>query len=140
MESKLGLCLSVQCSGWLLIEPVWNRNFSTAPYISCGTWLLIEPVWNRNISERNEALKGIFTFNRTSMESKPKKYSWCSCSTSTFNRTSMESKPEIAQSGEKRGQQLLIEPVWNRNCRVRLKRLGGASLLIEPVWNRNVNV
>ena len=32
---------------------------------------------------------------------------------------------------------LLIEPVWNRNIGLSLKRAVAAILLIEPVWNRN---
>ena len=36
--------------------------------------------------------------------------------------------------------QLLIEPVWNRNLTEKLAWLFVSSLLIEPVWNRNTGV
>ena len=34
-------------------------------------------------------------------------------------------------------QQLLIEPVWNRNLQIRKRGKEDNRLLIEPVWNRN---
>ena len=40
------------------------------------------------------------TFNRTSMESKPRKASVSRQHTATFNRTSMESKPEERKARE----------------------------------------
>ena len=54
-------------------------------------------------------------------------------STSPFNRTSMESKLfEVVACAL----DLLIEPVWNRNCAFAFV-VGRLRLLIEPVWNRN---
>ena len=54
----------------LLIEPVWNRNFSGSISFTTIEYLLIEPVWNRNTD--TDAGPNVLTisFNRTSMESK----------------------------------------------------------------------
>ena len=56
----------------------------------------------------------------------------------TFNRTSMESKLPLQSQRRDSPDQLLIEPVWNRNLLAVLSlTLMRISLLIEPVWNRN---
>ena len=56
----------------------------------------------------------------------------------TFNRTSMESKQITDTSGFEDSQFLLIEPVWNRNDDEIANHATIFTLLIEPVWNRNV--
>ena len=48
----------------------------------------------------------------------------------------MESKLEFTISGSVR-YNLLIEPVWNRNFKVKMFTGAFSRLLIEPVWNRN---
>ena len=59
----------------------------------------------------------------------------------TFNRTSMESKRAINRQALASALFLLIEPVWNRNRFWHVFiNLGVNSLLIEPVWNRNILV
>ena len=119
MESKLDRNSASVLSSlplWLLIEPVWNRNFTKLYYRFCDAILLIEPVWNRNnpgsIAENflNDLLiEPVWNRNSYVME---------------YNDTNTY---------------LLIEPVWNRNsvdchCWACISR----GLLIEPVWNRNM--
>ena len=49
MESKhLYVAIDEVDFGYLLIEPVWNRNCPAASNCSWMFSLLIEPVWNRN--------------------------------------------------------------------------------------------
>ena len=58
---------------------------------------------------------------------------------STFNRTSLESKRARTRGGTGTADQLLIEPVWNRNLGKPFYLVRQVlKLLIEPVWNRNV--
>ena len=70
------------------------------------------------------------------MESKRDAFSLIIKRNNASNRTSMESKRPIGyQKGISSG--LLIEPVWNRNTVLGIKKADIAVLLIEPVWNRN---
>ena len=55
----------------LLIEPVWNRNDVSTYTKKESEVLLIEPVWNRNPSSTRIHTRKFWSFNRTSMESKP---------------------------------------------------------------------
>ena len=55
-----------------------------------------------------------------------------------FNRTSMESKQVVILELDVERNELLIEPVWNRNCCLyHSRQFQAQKLLIEPVWNRN---
>ena len=68
-ETLVRCCQQLIC--WLLIEPVWNRNFVAHECrLSSDHQLLIEPVWNRNIHEPQNFRSCLIPFNRTSMESK----------------------------------------------------------------------
>ena len=58
----------------------------------------------------------------------------------TFNRTSLESKLAISVALLAALDNLLIAPVWNRNCHVYIPFETGAMLLIAPVWNRNADL
>ena len=103
----------------------------------------------------------LLAFNRTSMESKRFNKDLIGQDLNTFNRTSMESK-RIWIAWHHRKNDLLIEPVWNRNNSLNRARndkqgpfnrtsmesklssayfvISGFRLLIEPVWNRNTRV
>ena len=73
MESKL--TFTPQRAGTaiaLLIEPVWNRNTDQYRGIALNDTLLIEPVWNRNLQFLYASNTIYASFNRTSMESKPR--------------------------------------------------------------------
>ena len=59
----------------LLIEPVWNRNVRTRRFHQRRIILLIEPVWNRNSVGSVIHCCAVWTFNRTSLESKPSLHS-----------------------------------------------------------------
>ena len=52
----------------------------------------------------------------------------------------MESKRVRNTPDVVRGFSLLIEPVWNRNLRMRNFLHTRRKLLIEPVWNRNFDI
>ena len=104
-------------SNWLLIEPVWNWNYAVIKLLSSISALLIEPVWN---------------WNKPFLAS-PKGYA------KSFNRTSLELKPKNGKIGCW-FTSLLIEPVWNWNYLSRIfARVSPCILLIEPVWNWNRN-
>ena len=104
-------------------------------------YLLIEPVWNRNWTLTDLNLAAQRTFNRTSMESKLVLVKSHPCAAASFNRTSMESKPTTTLSSELNRSDLLIEPVWNRNLGSQIASTSGdMNLLIEPVWNRNDSI
>ena len=122
MELKLDFHTILCRLGYqLLIEPVWNWNFtlSERPLPGALVDLLIEPVWNWNCSTDRSIRKPIFLF--------------------TFNRTSMESKPATLHYVSTIGviTRLLIEPVWNRNGLLIGNWFRNTLLLIEPVWNWN---
>ena len=116
MESKPSKASSVGGeAGWLLIEPVWNRNMDGEMDYQREIALLIEPVWNRNCFPHESIHNSCFSFNRTSMESKLLSFTGKGTSLDTFNRTSMESKRLIYSPKKVYSMALLIEPVWNRN-------------------------
>ena len=58
-----------------------------------GQLLLIEPVWNRNMKSFRPVARAVFTFNRTSLESKRGDPWKLAFDVPSFNRTSLESKP-----------------------------------------------
>ena len=72
MESKPEILIQISISELLLIEPVWNRNITDNELRHLNQNLLIEPVWNRNRDITLPEVSNHHSFNRTSMESKPR--------------------------------------------------------------------
>ena len=80
----------------LLIEPMWNWNLTESQAWCCATWLLIEPMWNWNKVVSPLTAESGVTFNRTNVELKSEYGSICPVSKlHPFNRTNVELKWEV---------------------------------------------
>ena len=114
------------CVSWTMLLMTFNRTSLELKPDSdrdsaVNSTLLIAPVWNWNLFTRSATQPTTPTFNRTSLELKRRFGCRGSDELRPFNRTSLELKPALDDKNGAPSPRLLIAPVWNWNCQMKIE-------------------